>query len=393
MKNKKILLDISLNIFSSIIPLGVLQLLILPAVARDMGSEKYGLAITIVSIFFVFSATFGNVLNNIRLVNNRFGWKSYKSVYLLLGVANTIFVAFFSIVFSKSINIADIALNVFIGFLWYAKEYYLVTFRIKIDYVKVFICNIITSLGYIGGYYIFKACGKWQSVYLGALILSTVYIFIKSNLWKERAEITSDFNDIIRQVIVLIMAVLLCQIPIYADKMIAYPLLGAYNVSVLYIGTMVGKIFTMGMSPISAVVLSYLSRYKEKNSRIFWKLFFICMVFATLGYFFCLFSSGYIIRIVYPDYVADVERIIPVTAGTVMINALTCIVNPFVMNYFSMKWQVLINLSYVFVYLAVGLFLVVEYGLYGLCLGALIAEIGKLLFELCVCVYGKEKSV
>ena len=64
--SKKIINDMLLNLIATAIPVAVLQLIILPMLSNRMGSDEYGLAVTMLSVFNVIPASFGNVLNNIR---------------------------------------------------------------------------------------------------------------------------------------------------------------------------------------------------------------------------------------------------------------------------------------------------------------------------------------
>ena len=69
-KNKKIILDMILNIIAATIPVAVLQLIVYPITAKNIGGDEYGLMLTIYSVWIMISNSLGNVLNNVRLLWN-----------------------------------------------------------------------------------------------------------------------------------------------------------------------------------------------------------------------------------------------------------------------------------------------------------------------------------
>jgi hypothetical protein len=67
---RKVITDIVQNLLSAFIPLGLLQLVILPSVSKSIGGDKYGLVLTLVALLNTVPASFGNALNNIRLLKD-----------------------------------------------------------------------------------------------------------------------------------------------------------------------------------------------------------------------------------------------------------------------------------------------------------------------------------
>ena len=74
MVKKKIVLDMFLNIIAATVPVAVLQLVVYPVTAKNIGGNEYGLMLTIYSVWIMISNSLGNVLNNIRLLYD----KDYK---------------------------------------------------------------------------------------------------------------------------------------------------------------------------------------------------------------------------------------------------------------------------------------------------------------------------
>ena len=383
---KRIAVDMVLNIIASAIPVFVLQLLILPAVSARVGSSQYGLVVTTISIYNVVSSVSGNTLNNIRLVkgNSYERIANYNILLLILAALNLLITTGFSVYYEGGFFINSILLNSVASSLWLVKEYLIVAFRININYVNIVKSNIILSIGYGLGFLVFRVIGYWQWIYIIGLLMCVVFICIKSQLWKEPIRMDDNFRLIANQTFMLLLATFLYRIPTYADKMIIYPILGGEYTSILYVATLFGKIVSMAITPVSGVMLSYISKSKKKNNQSFLWVFGISCIVGVAGYFVCLLVSKPILGYLYPREIGTAISYIPFTTATIVVNALITVVNPYILNYFDMKWQVVVNCIYVFIYMLLSIPFLMKNGLIGFCIGTLIAALSKLLFELII---------
>ena len=394
---KKILSDMFINIIATSVPTLILQLIILPFLTGYMSDERYGLLVTILSLMNVIPATFGNVLNNIRLLNREDDETNtkianYNILLLILTGINLLIVMLFSLFYDKQITMISISLNILVSIFWLMKEYYIVTFRLKIDYFAIMVCNFVMIIGYLVGLFFFLITGYWQLIYLLGYFLSLIYIFFKGDLWKEPFVISSEFKSLSFQTFLLISASFLSRVMTYADKLLIFPILGGVITSIYYAATLSGKIVSLAMTPLSSVILTYLSKTKGKNDQQF-KLAFISGVVACIGgYIICVLCTRPVLTLIYPQFVNEAMKYILITTGTTALQALISVINPFVMKFFDLKWQIAINggtaLSYVV--LCVGLLSV--FGLYGFCIGALLTNVFKIIFMLFIYYRGKQKQ-
>ena len=398
MKKKKIVIDIALNITATAIPVFVLQLIILPNLSKFMDSDKYGLLVTILALLNVIPATFGNSLNNIRLIygnDNRTETQpaDYNVLLLLLAIVNLIVVSAFAYYYDKEITPVSMILTLIISVLWLMREYHIVAFRIKLNYVYIVVNNLIMVAGYLLGYVLFRLYGRWQMIYILGQLSSLIFIFLKSELWREPFKISPDFGKITGQTALLISAGFLTRVTSYADKLLIFPILGGAMVSIYYASTLFGKIVSLTITPISAVMLSYLSKSKKKNDSSFRSALLLSACVCTVGYFVCLFISRPVLALLYPQFVDEAMKYIRVTTGTTVLVAMISIINPFVLNYFDMRWQMVINGTYVLIYVSFSLFLLGKFGMLGFCIGAFTATFLKLCFMLIIYKYCREKTV
>lgn len=395
---KKIAVDMLLNIVASAIPVFVLQLLILPSLASCMDADAYGLLVTLLALLNVVPATIGNVLNNIRLIygnseENLRGRKAdYQVLLLLMALANLIVVAVVSYLYERELSAVSLILTLIVSELWLLREYYIVAFRIKINYTNIVISNLFLVVGYLIGFGAFFVLHRWQIIYILGYLFSLLYIFTRCDLWKESLSISPHFKEITWQTVLLLISGILTRITTYADKLLIFPVLGGAAVSVYYAATLSGKVISLTITPVSSVMLSYLSKAKKKDEKIFNQVFLGSLFLCLIGYFICLALSRPILSLLYPAYVDEAMGYVFLTTGTSVLTALSSVINPFVLSFFDMKWQVSINATYMVVYVALSMSLLSILGLYGFCIGSLISIVTKLLLMLLIYTKCKDKD-
>ena len=386
---KKIFFDMALNIFATAIPTFALQLIILPILACSMPDAKYGLLVTILAILNVVPSTMGNVLNNIRLLyNNDYIENGYEGdfnvILLLLTGINLIIVSGFLFLYERPFSCISLFLTLLASVIWIMKEYFIVAFRIKIDYIAIMNNNLLQVVGYGLGYLLYRITNRWQFIYLIGYAISLIYIFTHCSIWKEKFVITPLFKNTTWQTILLLVSNLLNRIITYADKILIFPILGGSVVSVYYAATIFGKVVSLMITPINSVVLTYLAKVKKKKDDMFSSSFILGLIVCALGYIICIVISRPVLTILYPQYVDEAMKYIFITTGTTVVYALISIVNPFILKFFDMKWQIRINGGTVVLYILLCMGLLKIWGLYGFCIGALLTNLFKLIFMLAV---------
>ena len=383
---KKVIGDVALNVVATALPLCVLQLIILPLMAQDMQSDEYGLVVTTLSIYSVLPDVFGTVLNNIRLIlNNRYILEGEKGDFNLLLCVIGLSCAALCVVAVQiigTVSTASIILFFLASIIWISRSYYLVAFRLIIDYKSILICNLVQLLGYFFGYLLFKLTNQWVFVYLTGQGLSLIYIFAKSDLHKEPIKPTKLFKKTASDVAALSVSQFLTKFMSYSDRILLYPVIGGSAVSVYYVSTLVGKIVSMAVNPINGVMLTYLSKGRRKSNKAFRLTMFSGFLVCAISYALILFFGRPVLGLLYPNYVNEAMAYLPITSITALLYVLISVAQPFTLKYYSMKWQIIINGGTGLVYVLLGMLLLNEYGLMGFCVGALVANAAKLLIML-----------
>ncbi len=398
MIKKKFFVDILLNIIASVVPIIILQFFALPLVNKGINNpEEYGLIITIISLLMMTSRTYGNTLNNVRLImNNKYlEDKDEGDFNVLLMYGSIIITIILAIIIVNYYNITDMMSVFLIGLISLTmvfKEYLIVSFRLELSYKRILVNNFILVLGYFIGCFLFILTGYWQSIYIVGQVFSLIYIIRNSKLLKEKLEITTKFKETTYKTVLLSVTSLLSTTTSYADKILLYPLLGGTVVAIYYASTLLGKIVGLMISPTSNVLLSYLSRKTKISLNTFYTILIISIFLSIPGYFIAIFISKPILSFIYPEYAADAVILIPITSASAMISLIIAMIDPIVMKFKNINWQIYVNTQHVIIYVALSIFLTHKYGVIGFAISISIALMIKLLSLIIIYVFTKTKK-
>lgn len=380
-KYKKIIVDMVLNICATALPLMILQLVIFPLIARKEGNESYGTILTVISLVTIVSGSLGNSLNNIRLIRNQDYEKEkicgdFQLLIFAEMIVSAIVVGISSIQYC--LKFIDYIFVVIMAIIWTYREYAIVTFRIRLNFKGIVVNNLIMVLGYLLGLFLYFLWGHWQIVYILGMSFSMAYIAKTSSIVSEKAKRTKYFFRIGKELVLLVIASVLVNLLNYADRMIIYPMIGATAVSVYYASTLFGKIVSSAVAPINAVILSYISQKEFVSKKLMLIVIGSASVTAVVGYKLCILLAHPALQLLYPDWIDASMYYVPIMTAVAMITMISSVLNPFILKFCSMKWQLVINFSVLCCYVGLALLLARVYGLMGFCVSVLVSNILKL---------------
>ena len=379
MKKKKIIYDSLLNIVATAVPLVVLQLLILPSVAKHLGAERNGTMLAIVSLFSILSLPLGTSFNNVRLLRqvdyedaNVIG--DFNICIIGVSIMNAVVMTVMTIVYSDY-SVVQIALSVICSALGILNAYFSVYFRLVINYKDVFINHLILTGGYLLGLGLFCLTKQWQWIYIAGYGASILHLFSKGDLHREPLVKTQLFSGTLKMGALLILTNIVVDISSYSDKLIIYPMLGAATVSVYQSASIMGRLFSLAVSPVRAVMLSYIAKMRGFSKKKFVYICVACMVLAVLGYAICVVICPYIVRLLYPQWAEKSISILPYTIVASMLALVNTILKSFVLCFCKKSWLLVINAGGVAIYvLSAWWYFIPVYGLKGLCISVILGK-------------------
>ena len=200
---------------------------------------------------------------------------------------------------------------------------------------------------------------------------------IKTDIIFEKPGIGTHFKYCVKDVFTLSGSTVLARLINYADKILIYPIMGGTAVAIYYAATLLSKVVSLVITPINSVVLTYLTKYKNKPDSIFRWTVVSGSIVCLIGYFATIMVSKPLLTILYPNYVDEAMKYIYITSISIVVSVLTTIITPFVLKFCDTTWQVIINIITTVVYICVSLTLVSSLGLTGFCVGVLTANLVK----------------
>ncbi len=380
---KKIFADSALNIFATVTPMMVLNILILPLVASKIDSSLYGELISVVALVNLFGGTAGNVLNNLRLINyKKYFDRRIVGDYNILLIILILISLGMLIIYMRLTNLLfmnfSIILILLITIFLILKGYARVEFRLKLNFKYILYDSMFLLFGYLVGFAVFLISKRWEYIYLLGFLFSFFWIYKKTAILKEPFLKTIYFHDTKNQLVVLYISAILTSLGMYVDKLLIYPLLGGSAVSIYYASTVLGKSFSVVIQPLTSVMLSYLAHFKSFKKNKFNSLMVLSIILGVIFYFAILFASKFVLSIIYPKYVSEAIKYINITTASIIVTVLSNIINSVLLKFRDVKWQLAINATYIITYFSFSILLLKAHGLTGFCLGILIASIIRL---------------
>lgn len=389
-KKKRIATDMLINLVGTGLPLIALQLIVYPIVARTIDADAYGRMQSLISVIFLISGTIGGALSTTRLIH-QYDYQERNSIgdFSILNIASISIVAVATpiviSIYLGEIVIYELVLITLISILNYTELYFEVGLRLQLNYRKIFINKLIGAVGYLIGFFIFRVVLDWHYIFIIAYLLQTLYCMKSTNLIHEPLIRTNEFSDTARSYGSITLASAFNKSLTYFDKILLHPLMGGEAVSVYYAANIFGKLVLQVLEPITNVVLSYLSAEK-KVSRSVWGLTIpIGVSFCAVMYVFCLLVSRFVLSILYPQFVDEAMKLIPISTLSLCVSSFVNIIHPLALKSIKTNRQIIISGAGLLCYVVLALTLYKPYGLMGCCIALLISYIVKLGLILLYC--------
>ncbi|WP_145504632.1 lipopolysaccharide biosynthesis protein [Peribacillus frigoritolerans] len=387
---KNFFLDISLNIISSALSAVILQFVIYPLISRKLDQISFGEILTIMGIVNISAVMLGNSLNNIRLiVNSEYEEEKVTGDFLpLLGMASIVNISII-IVATFLLNISKSPFSIFIlviiSLLTLMRSYLSVAYRIKINYKMIFYHSVVYCIGLIIGAILMQFWFSWEIAFLCGEIFSFIYLIFTSDLHKEPIKITLKFRSTLKRYYYLAISSFIGNVLVYLDRLIILPVLGGRSVAVYYAATIIGKMSSFVLQPISGVLLTYFSKSKRRmRVKEFWIINLLVLGFSLIALLGCVILTSYILKFLYPNLYDDAVKILYLANLAAILTAASSITQSIILKYCATIWQTIIQTIYGAIYIGLGLVLINHSGLIGFCIAAIIAVLVKILLFLTI---------
>jgi len=380
--NKNLFNNVIINILSTGLLTGVIQLIIFPMISSNLSADEFGVLVTLYGFNQLIYVFLGNTINNIRLIyddeinkKGSFTLLSIISLFLSFSIA---FILYY--LYGVNLNIFEVLILSIFTLLATLRAYLLVYFRLTMNYASILLTNIIIIIGLFVGLLLYNIFSFWGIIFLTSELFGAIYLLKTTPYLEERPTITEDFKPLLLETGNLALSNGISQSMGYLDRFLITPILGATSMSMYFTVGVFSKIINMFITPFNNVLLSYLNNFQNHNIKkvyIYYNVFWIIILIPI--YYLMVFITPYLMEIFYPDFVEAGSYLIPIVSLGNIIKLLATIVNPFILKFKSLKYQTIVQITYGIVYLTLAIIFSILWGLWGFALATALSAFIKWL--------------
>lgn len=388
---KKIIQDLILNIISSFIVTAILQIMVYPILSDKISDSLFGSVLTLTGLSNALGVMFGSSLNNIQLLNqNKYNTKS-GNYGILLKYTNLIVILLSIVIgflFIKSIMIGELIIFIFIPLLTMLRAYMNIYYRLNLDYKNIFLHMLSTGLGYIVGLFLYSLINMWTIIFFTGELFAFIFAYLTTDFKKREKCKDENYMEIKNQYIQLVGANSVSNLLTYLDRFIINPILGANNVSLYFIASIVGKVVGIVLQPLSSIILTYISKLKNINERkLFTLIITIVGIFGIGIFMLTIYITPIVIKILYKDSFEAVKQYFNIANLSAILMVMGSLIQPLILKYCPMWWQGVIQSIYTLIYVVLGIIMMRRNGLQGFGIVAVLANLVRIAFLIFVGYY------
>ncbi|MBQ8140449.1 MAG: hypothetical protein IJ038_01995 [Clostridia bacterium] len=383
--NKRKIRDLLLSISATAILNIVIQFVLYPFLERNLGEERYGAALSVLSVIAIFAGTIGTSANYSRMVTSGNRDIEYTngdynlivlSLSLVCGIGGMFYLRYLGIS-----SVLSAVLFLLLALLTAFRYYSDVEFRMKSDFLRYMLYYTAISAGYLLGTLVYKFTGEWMLALITGEAFGIIFAFFASSIYRKNALRTSkSFSLVFKSMGFLMLSTLIENLTLNADRLLLMVFSGGVAVSVYYTASLVGKIIAMLSVPINSIIISYLVKYEGKLTKKLWSVASIAA--AALGgiaFLGCYIVSPFILNILYPDLYVMAKVYVPAAILGQIFYFISGILLVILLRFCGEKKQFLFNLGYAVEFLAIVLIGTWQGGLDGFVYSSLIANAVRFL--------------
>ena len=375
--------DFMYSMMGLVVMNGVIQLALYPFLSKQLGTDEFGVVLTLISLIAIMGSTFGTAANYSRMVTRMKGQDSNGdyNIFLLSIAILSVIVSICGLMwlhrFSVLAEVGYLILMVVTVLRYYSD----VEFRLNLNYKRFFVFYLLISVGYLAGIGLFFITHSWIIAMLCGECLAVGFVIVTGSIYKgdlfKRSEY---FKENMRSLIILSGTELIAAVILNADRLILQAIDGGTSVAIFYAATLIGKMVSLISTPLNGVIIGYLTKYEggiKKSS--FVKLCLGSIVGSFVINVFCFGVSFIFVRIMYSDIFELVRPYLWfANLGQVfyfIANTLTVIL----LRFTDEKYQLVINILFLIVFVVLAIPMTFVFRLWGMAIALVAVNLIKIL--------------
>ncbi|MBE5953127.1 MAG: hypothetical protein E7257_03085 [Lachnospiraceae bacterium] len=380
---KRYLSDLIYSILGLVVMNGVIQMVLYPYLNKQMGEERFGDVLSLISIVAIMGTTFGTAANYSRVVSTtkRKVENGDYNIFLTIIAVLSVIVSLATMLIMK-----DFTLWGYLGFsvlmIFTVLRYYAdVEFRLNVNYKRFFIFYLFISIGYLLGVLVYPATKSWIVTMLLGEIISVVYVLAVGKIFRgSYVQKSEDFKENMKSVVLLSGTNLISALILNVDRLMLQYFEGGTAVTIFYTATLVGKIVALVSGPLNGVIIGHLAKYKGGLPAK--KFVGICggaTLFGLIINVACVAVSYVFVKLMYPDvfdmakpyfWIANAGQVFYFISGTLTV---------ILLRFTDEKYQLYINIAYLLAFLIFAFPMVISWGIWGMAIALLIVNLLRII--------------
>ena len=394
-----IIKNIMLSIGGNFVFIFVSQLVVYPLLSNTLAMDEFGALLTLIAISNLLGTVFGGTLNNIRLIHSQEykeqGCEGDFRILLEYGAVMSILCMLIGLFFFREqVQRQQWILLPLLAVLTMLRSYMGVAYRIALNYRQSMCHQISVCIGFLIGIPIFFLTREWTLIFLTGESVALLFALRTTRLLSEPRRKTVLFRKSFKDTVHLILANLTVHLTVHLDRLLINPVMGPANVAVYFASSLVGKTMSIVLQPVAGVSLSYLAKARKEQASFLYMISILgSLVSGIVAFALSFLLSPLIIRLLYPNVYEAALPLFLVANLAAILASMGLLLQPVLLRYCPLGWQMRIQVVFSAVYLTGGYYFMVNYGLWGFCIGSIIAQCVKLAMMVGVGYYYAVKKL
>ena len=320
--NKRKIRDLSLSIGATAVLNIVIQFAMYPYLERNLGEERYGVALSVLSLVAILAGTLGTSANYSRMVVST-SLEHSNGDYTVILLSSSLVCGLGGIFYLRYLGMTSFLaalLFVILTVLTALRYYSDVGFRMKADFVRYMLFYVMISAGYLLGMLIYRFSGEWMTALIAGEALGILFVILFGTIYRQGAFSPSkNFTAVVKSMGFLVLSTLIENLTLNADRLLLMVLSGGVAVSVYYVASLFGKVIAMLSVPINSIIISYLVKYDGALTKKLWTVAVGAVsALGAIAFGGCVLVSPFFLDILYPDiYPEAAKYVAPAILGQI----------------------------------------------------------------------------
>ncbi len=373
-QKKKILSDSVWSVAGLVLMNVALQFAVYPFWERRAGEAALGNILYLISLMNVFAVSMGVSANYARLKRSE-GGASKNSPYLLILLVATAVAAAVAVVITF---VGGVEFTLIEGILFCAvtcatmwRYYADVEFKLSLNYRSYFVYYFCIALGYAVGIGLFYATGLWPITLLCGEILGLSFVLVRGRIFRFDGKADSDeMRDALKIVFILLGSEMLSTLIFNADRIVLKMVIDEVAVTEYYLASLLGKTIALLTTPLTGVIIGYLSKYKgELTAKLMNVVVLVAVGTVALATAACTVGSYIIMPFLYPNQFETVRSYFFIANLSQVMFFVGSVITVVLFRFAKSKYQMYITALYAVCFVSVCIPFAIKWELGGFCVG------------------------